>query len=111
MSIAFRCPCGRSLKAAPEQAGKKTKCPGCGNVLTIPAGGNGVTATPPAPRPASSGGGAVVTCACGKKIATIDVPEGTTNVCFGGKDMHTLFITAGTSLYAVKMRVKGAARQ
>jgi gluconolactonase len=49
--------------------------------------------------------------ASGKKIATIDVPEGTTNVCFGGKDMHTLFITAGTSLYAVKMRVKGTARQ
>jgi len=27
------------------------------------------------------------------------------------KDMQTLFITAGTSLYSVKMRVKGAARQ
>jgi len=47
----------------------------------------------------------------GKKVVTIDVPEGTTNVCFGGKDLHTLFITAGTSLYSVKMRVKGAARQ
>jgi gluconolactonase len=47
----------------------------------------------------------------GKKVATIDVPEGTTNVCFGGKDMKTLFITAGTSLYSMKMRVKGAARQ
>jgi gluconolactonase len=47
----------------------------------------------------------------GKKVATIDVPEGTTNVCFGGKDMQTLFITAGTSLYSIKMRVKGAARQ
>ena len=47
----------------------------------------------------------------GKKIATIDVPEGTTNVCFGGKDMKTLFITAGTSLYSIPMKVKGAARQ
>ena len=47
----------------------------------------------------------------GKKIATIDVPEGTTNVCFGGKDMKTLFITAGTSLYSISMRVKGVARQ
>jgi len=47
----------------------------------------------------------------GKKIAQIDVPEGTTNVCFGGKDMQTLFITAKTGLYAVKMRVKGAAMQ
>ena len=47
----------------------------------------------------------------GKKVATIDVPEGTTNVCFGGKDMKTLFITAGTSLYSIPMKVKGAARQ
>ncbi len=47
----------------------------------------------------------------GKKMATIDVPEGTTNVCFGGKDMKTLFITAGTGLYSIPMKVKGAARQ
>jgi gluconolactonase len=47
----------------------------------------------------------------GKKIAQIDVPEGTTNVCFGGKDMKTLFITAGTGFYSIAMRVKGAARQ
>jgi len=47
----------------------------------------------------------------GKKVAQIDVPEGTTNVCFGGKDMKTLFITAGTSLYSIPMRVKGVARQ
>jgi gluconolactonase len=47
----------------------------------------------------------------GKKIATIDVPENATNVCFGGKDNTTLFITAGTSLYSIKMKVKGAAKQ
>lgn len=47
----------------------------------------------------------------GKKIAVIDVPEGTANVCFGGKDMKTLFITANTSLYSIAMKVKGAARQ
>lgn len=47
----------------------------------------------------------------GKKVTQVDVPEGTTNVCFGGKDMKTLFITAGTSLYAIPMKVKGAARQ
>jgi gluconolactonase len=47
----------------------------------------------------------------GKKLKQIDVPEGTTNVCFGGKDMKTLFITAGTSLYSIRMRVKGVARQ
>jgi gluconolactonase len=48
----------------------------------------------------------------GKKVAQIDVPEGwTANVCFGGKDMKTLFITASTGLYSIPMKVKGAARQ
>ena len=47
----------------------------------------------------------------GKKLTAIDVPEGTTNVCFGGKDMKTLFVTAGTSLYSIQMKVKGTARQ
>ncbi|MCI0700124.1 MAG: SMP-30/gluconolactonase/LRE family protein [Planctomycetia bacterium] len=47
----------------------------------------------------------------GKKVTAIDVPEGTTNVCFGGKDGKTLFITAGTGFYSIQMKVKGAARQ
>jgi len=48
----------------------------------------------------------------GEKIDHIAVPERwTANVCFGGKDMKTLFITASTGLYAVKTRVKGAGSQ
>ncbi len=44
----------------------------------------------------------------GKRIEQIDVPEAwSANVCFGGKDRQTLFITASKGLYAVKMRVKG----
>ena len=43
----------------------------------------------------------------GKRIETIPVPEGPANLCFGGTDRQTLFITARTSLYAVKMRVRG----
>ena len=43
----------------------------------------------------------------GELIETIAVPEGPANVCFGGKDNQTLFITARTSLYCVKMRVEG----
>jgi len=35
----------------------------------------------------------------------IAVPEQPSNVCFGGEDGKTLFITARTSLYAVRMRV------
>jgi len=43
----------------------------------------------------------------GEKIETIEIPERPANVCFGGKDKRTLFITARTSLYSVRMRVKG----
>ncbi len=43
----------------------------------------------------------------GNKIETIEVPERPTNVCFGGKDKQMLFITARTSLYSIRMRVKG----
>ena len=43
----------------------------------------------------------------GEKMETIVVPESPSNVCFGGKDRDTLFITARTSLYSLKMRVKG----
>ena len=47
----------------------------------------------------------------GEKIETIKVPEGPANVCFGGPDKRTLFITARTSLYSVRMRVKAAERE
>ncbi|MCK4958416.1 MAG: SMP-30/gluconolactonase/LRE family protein, partial [Planctomycetes bacterium] len=43
----------------------------------------------------------------GKRVETIEVPEKPSNVTFGGLDNRTLFITARTSLYAVKTRVKG----
>lgn len=59
-----------------------------------------------------TGRGVIVFDKSGKKIAQIDVPEPwTANVCFGGKDMKTLFITASTGLYGMPMKVKGAARQ
>jgi gluconolactonase len=45
----------------------------------------------------------------GKLIAHIDVPEKwSANVCFGGPDRKTLFITASTSLYSIRMNVRGA---
>lgn len=45
----------------------------------------------------------------GRKIHQIDVPEPwTANVCFGGADGRTLFITASKGLYAVKMPYRGA---
>ena len=46
----------------------------------------------------------------GRQIEHIPIPDErwTANVSFGGKDRQTLFITASTGLYAVRMRVKGA---
>ncbi len=36
MAIVFSCTCGHPLRAKEEAAGRKTKCPHCGAVLTIP---------------------------------------------------------------------------
>ena len=58
-----------------------------------------------------TGGGVTVFDKTGKQIEKIDVPERVGNVCFGGKDMKTLFITASKSLYVIGMRVKGAGSQ
>ncbi|MDP2112531.1 MAG: SMP-30/gluconolactonase/LRE family protein [Bacteroidota bacterium] len=43
----------------------------------------------------------------GENIARIEVPESPSNVCFGGKKRDILFITARTSVYTLKMKVKG----
>jgi gluconolactonase len=43
----------------------------------------------------------------GENIARIEVPEQPSNVCFGGKKLNILFITARTSVYTLKMKVKG----
>ena len=58
-----------------------------------------------------TGGGVTVFDKEGKQIEHIDVPERwTANVCFGGADRKTLFITASTGLYSLAMRVQGASR-
>lgn len=47
----------------------------------------------------------------GKKIETIAVPKGwTANVCFGGSDRQTLFITASDSAYTIRMLARGLSR-
>jgi gluconolactonase len=56
-----------------------------------------------------TGKGVTVFDQTGKQIDHIDVPEKWSgNVCFGGKDHKTLFVTATTSLYSIKLRFKGA---
>ena len=57
-----------------------------------------------------TGDGVLVLDREGRQIEHIPVPDErwTSNVSFGGKDRQTLFITASTGLYGVRMRVKGA---
>jgi gluconolactonase len=56
-----------------------------------------------------TGRGVTVFDATGRQIEQIDVPEKwTANVCIGGKDRQTLFITASTGLYAIRLRVAAA---
>jgi formate hydrogenlyase subunit 4 len=56
----------------------------------------------------TNGGKVQIYSADGKKLEQIDVPEGPANVCFGGDDLRTLFITAHTSLYSIRMKLPGA---
>jgi sugar lactone lactonase YvrE len=56
----------------------------------------------------TSNGGIHVFDKEGKKIGMIPVKETPANVCFGGKDFDTLFITARKSLYSIKTLAKGA---
>ncbi len=59
-----------------------------------------------------TGHGVFVFDSTGKKIEEIKVPEAWVgNVCFGGQDRRTLFITASKGLYAMKMRVNGVGSQ
>lgn len=55
-----------------------------------------------------TGKGVTIFDKTGKQIQNIPVPESwTANVCFGDKDMKSLFITASKGLYRIRMKVKG----
>jgi gluconolactonase len=59
-----------------------------------------------------TGKGVSVFDSSGKQIEHIEVPESwTANVCFGGQDKRTLFITASKGLYGLRMRVSGVDSQ
>ncbi len=59
-----------------------------------------------------TGSGVTVFDKAGKQTERIAVPAGwTANVCFGGKDRRLLFITAGDSVYGLRMRVRGVGSQ
>ncbi|RZK94645.1 MAG: SMP-30/gluconolactonase/LRE family protein, partial [Hymenobacter sp.] len=55
-----------------------------------------------------TGQGVTVYSPSGERLTHIDVPGNWTgNVCFGGKNRKTLFITASEAVYALPMRVRG----
>jgi gluconolactonase len=79
-------------------SGKKLFCPMGSDGMTIDNEGNIYL----------TGRGVTVFNPAGEDIEHIDIDAGwTANVCFGGRDRHTLFITASESLFAIRMRVKG----
>ena len=46
----------------------------------------------------------------GKKVGFLPTPEDPSNCCFGGKDLKTLYITAGKSLYRVETTMTGVGK-
>ncbi len=56
----------------------------------------------------TAGDGVRIYADTGKQIGLIKLPEHPANCAFGGEDNKTLFITARTGLYAIKLSVAGA---
>ncbi len=55
----------------------------------------------------TAAGGLHVFDKSGRKLGVIKTPEHPANVCFGGDDFKTLFITARTSLYSIPAKIPG----
>jgi gluconolactonase len=53
-------------------------------------------------------GGVWVFAPDGSKIGIIEMPEVCATVAFGGKDLRTLFLTASTSVYTLRVKTPGA---
>ncbi|MEO6245393.1 MAG: SMP-30/gluconolactonase/LRE family protein [Opitutaceae bacterium] len=58
----------------------------------------------------SAGDGVQIFASDGSRLGRILVPEAPANLCFGGPDGKTLFMTARKSLYSVQVLVTGAGR-
>ena len=55
-----------------------------------------------------TGQGVTIYSPTGERLAHLDVPAAwTANLCFGGKNLKTLFITASEAVFIVPMRVRG----
>ncbi|SDZ50060.1 gluconolactonase [Jannaschia faecimaris] len=58
----------------------------------------------------SAGDGVQCIAPDGRLLGKIHVPEVVSNVCFGGRAKHQLYITATTSLYRITLAVSGVQR-
>ena len=107
-------PDGRTLYVADIEAGKTYRYdiqPDgslAGKTLVVEHGSDGMTLDAEG-NLYLTGDGVLVFDSSGRQIEHIPIPDErwTGNVSFGGTDRHTLFITASTGLYAVRMRVRG----
>lgn len=82
---------------------KKLVCPFGSDGMTLDDQGNLYMSANA--RPA---GVTIVSTKTGKQIGFIPVPEQPANMCFGGQDRKTLYMTARTGFYAIPTNVKGA---
>jgi gluconolactonase len=53
-------------------------------------------------------GGVWIFSPAGKRLAVLLIPERVSNVAWGGPDRKTLYITASTSIYRVRLNIPGA---
>lgn len=78
-------------------------------VFWIPQGSDGMRCDQHGNLYTTSKRAVVVFDPAGKKLLSIALGEEPTNLCFGGEDGRTLFVTARTHLYRITTRVAGAA--
>ena len=76
-------------------------------VFWMPGGSDGLRVDEKGNIYTTTGDGVVVWSPEGKRLATIKFPEHPANCAFGGDDFKTLFVTARTGLYSVKLKVAG----
>ncbi len=85
---------------------KKLICPFGSDGMTLDDHGNLYLSN--GGRGPNGAGVTVVDTKTGQQIGFISVPEQPANMCFGGKDRSTLYMTARTGFYAIPTKVKGS---
>jgi len=76
-------------------------------VTPAPGGADGMTVDDRGRLYAATSAGIEIWNRRGRPVATLKVPEQPSNCAFGGHDRQTLYITARTSLYRIKLNATG----